>query len=251
MATELPKDLETLQRAFSGHLRDPGQPVPDGIDARHLAIYRTLVRNNMASFLRTGFPVLRSVLEESLWHVLVDGFVAKHRCETPYFLEIGQEFMHYLASLDQGALPPFAQQLAHYEWLELALDIDERRLEDIEVDCTGDLISGRPMVSPLAWVQAYDYPVHRIGRDFRPEAADGPYFLLVYRDRSECVRFMEINAPTARLIALLASGTERGEQALQVLARELGHDSAAPIMGFALPLLERLRAADILLGVRP
>jgi hypothetical protein len=41
-------------------------------------------------------------------------------------------------------------QLAHYEWVELALDVST--LDFPEVRQEGDLLESRPVISPLAWV---------------------------------------------------------------------------------------------------
>ena len=69
------------------------------------------------------------------------------------------------------------------------------------IDPDGDLIAGRPVLSPLAWVLAYDYPVHQISPANQPhEPAGQSTFLVVYRNRDDQVGFMEINAVTARLL---------------------------------------------------
>ena len=47
--------------------------------------------------------------------------------------------------------PPFLLELAHYEWVELALDIAEQELPE-RVDISAEqLLAGRPLISPLAW----------------------------------------------------------------------------------------------------
>ncbi|MEZ5567962.1 MAG: hypothetical protein R3E54_06440 [Halioglobus sp.] len=116
--------------------------------------------------------------------------------------------------------PPFIAELAHYEWVELALDVAEDELP--EPAAVADIAVAVPTLSPLAWSLAYQYPVHRIGSGFRPERAEAPTYLVVYRDRRDSVRFMEVNAPTARLLELVAGNTERSvEQLLALLAAEM------------------------------
>lgn len=120
--------LRAQQFALSRHLRDPdAAPAPDGIEARRLAIYRDLFYNNLQGLLAGNFPVIRKTLDDDAWHALVRAFYAGHRCRTPLFTEIGREFVRWLeAEVDEDAsLPPWLPELAHYEWVELALQISD------------------------------------------------------------------------------------------------------------------------------
>lgn len=91
--------------------------------------------------------------------------------------------------------PAFMLELAHYEWIELALALDETDLSQLAFDPHGDLLHGTPLVSPLAWPLAYRFPVHRIGPDFQPQATpDTPTFLLIRRDAQHAIHFHEIDA---------------------------------------------------------
>ena len=250
-------EFQRAQQRLGAHIRDPqAQPPPEGIEDRRLAIYRRLFFNNIDGFLRSGFPVLRKCYPESDWRELVRDFMRQHRCRTPYFGGIGGEFLSYLretrAPARVAADPPFLVDLAHYEWIELALD---RAPDDLEraragVDPDGDLLSGHPVVSPLACSLAYDWPVHRIGAEFRPtEPGPEKTFLVVYRNRQERVRFLQANAATAALIALCESPEGlSGARVLEHLAKQLGAEREA-LSAFGLETLRRLLELDILLGV--
>ena len=73
-----------------------------------------------------------------------------------------------------------------------------------QADPNGDLLQGRPLVSPLAWTLAYDYPVQRIGPDFQPtEPGPHPTSLTVNPNRQTDVKFSECNDVTARPTQLL------------------------------------------------
>ena len=80
---------------------------------------------SVEGFISGGFPVLRSLYEDDGWHELVRSFIGRHRCHSPYFLEISREFLEYLAQEHRlrACDPPFIAELAHYEWVELALDV--------------------------------------------------------------------------------------------------------------------------------
>lgn len=243
-----------LQLAFAAHLRDPARnPAPAGVEERRLQVYRDLVYNNVESFLAGFFPVLRSLYADADWHALVRAFLAAHRAQTPYFLEISEEFLRFLdGHADRPCDPPFLRALAHWEWLELAVDVAAEDFPAGGCNPGGDLLAGIPFLSPLAVLGAYDWPVHRISADFRPQQPlPAPVCLVVYRDRADQVRFLEVSAATARLFGLmrerpLASGRELA----QALGAELGHADPATLLAGAGELLAGLRARDIVLGTR-
>jgi hypothetical protein len=215
--------LKVSQLTLARFLRNPGQQSPPaGVEPRRLKIYADLVYNNIEGFISGGFPVLRSLYNDSAWHVLVRTFIDQHRCHTPYFLEISQEFVQFLIE-DYRPLPddpPFLAELAHYEWVELALDVAEAELPDTVA--IGDVLAVVPHLSPLAWSLSYRFPVHRIGPGFRPAAAAEPTYLVVYRNRDDRVHFMELNAATARLLEKVRDNrTDTVRVLLESLAGEL------------------------------
>lgn len=242
-----------VERDFAAHLRNPDRVAPPaGIEDRRIQVYRDLVYNNVAGFLDNGFPVLRSIMPDARWHAIVRGFLANHVSGSPYFVDIPAEFLGYLDSEFEAADedPPFLYELAHYEWMELVVDVslDEIPTEGVERD--GDLLDGIPVVSPLVHVLSYDWPVHHISVDCQPaQPLEQPVWLVVYRDTADAVRFMEINAVTARLLALVNDEQKRsGRAVLQQIASELGAADPAAIINFGQQTLEDLRARDIVPG---
>jgi hypothetical protein len=200
------------QRAFAARIRQPAeQPLLDGVSAERMAVYEELFFNNIEGFISGAFPVLHRLIDASRWQRLVRSFIAEHQAHTPYFLEISQEF---LAWLQQGYVaeagdPPFILELAHYEWVELALDVSEA-----ELPAQG--------WSPLAWPLAYQWPVQRIGVDFQPATPPAePTCLLVWRDGQDKVRFMQISAFVYQLAARLQTG-DAAQPALLELAQQHG-----------------------------
>ena len=72
----------------------------------------------------------------------------------------------------------------------MALSLDEATIEQVAHDPTGDPLTGVPVISPLACVLGYHYPVHLIGPDFRPaEMPPAPTWILLVRNRDDDVRF--------------------------------------------------------------
>ncbi|MGK0498793.1 MAG: hypothetical protein ACJAYG_000424 [Oceanicoccus sp.] len=247
--------FEQVERQLAGHIRDPQMVAgPEGIEPRRLKIYRELFYKNLETFISNGFPVLRSLYSDEPWHAMVRDFMIKHQSHSPYFLEISQEFLAYLQleREPKDVDPPFMKELAHYEWVELALDVADIDVAELDIDPEADLLTGKPLVSPLAWSLAYQYPVHQIGQQFQPEqASQEPHFLIVYRDRQDKVAFMEANSVTARLLELLQDeAISSGQQALSQLATEMQHPQPQQIIDFGSDLLRLLHSQDILLGAR-
>ena len=246
-------DFQTLQRRFAAHLRNPqNHSAPGDIEERRLDIYRTLFFNNVNGFITQGFPVLYSILDAQRWQRLVRTFFDQHACQTPYFLEIPQEFVTFLASgqgLEEGD-PPFLLELAHYEWMELVLDASTEQFPTTGFHPEGDLLRAIPQLSPLHVVLSYQYPVHEICVEFQPQTPlSQPLWLLVYRDRADQVRFMEINAPTARLLQLIEENPDNtGFQAVGQLAEELQFADVEKLAAFARDILLQMHQRDILIG---
>jgi hypothetical protein len=243
------------QYEFAAHIRDPEhQPAPGDVEDRRMAIYRELFYNNVESFLSNTFPVLRKIYDDESWHAMVRDYFSSHLSRTPLFLEIPREFLNWLR---EERTPreddlPFLYDLAHYEWVELAVSVADDTLNYDDIDTAGDLLDGVPALSPLAWHLAYQYPVHRIGPDFLPGPADkADTFLVVYRDAEDEVGFMEINPVTKRLLELLeTSGTVSGRKLLLQIAGELSHPQPEVVVSGGAEILENLRKKSIVSGTR-
>ena len=250
-----PGRTHALQLRFTAHIRDPqNRPAPDGVEDRRMAIYRDLVYSNMESFIASNFPVIRSLYDDDAWSVLAHDFFREHRCHTPLFPEFAREFLRYLElrQEQQRGDPPFLLELAHYEWAELALSLDENAIDDVEHDAAGDPVGGVPVVSPLACVLGYRFPVHSIRPEFQPdEPSDEPTLLLLVRGRDDEVRFHEINALSAMLIERLrANDGLTGAQCVDALLAERGVEAGTELRNAGLAMLRNLQSFEAILGTR-
>ena len=256
MTSSVPEPgFKRLQKAFAEHIRNPRNiPAPEGIEDRRMAIYRDLFYNNIESFLSGNFPVLHEITPDEKWHGIVRDFMVKHRCETPHFPEIAQEFLAYLSESREAEADdyPFMLELAHYEWVELALGISDEDADLPPHDPNGDLIEGVPLISPVAWNLSYSYPVHRISPEMIPDAPSGePNHLVVYRDRLDKIHFLEINAVTQRLLELIKQNAHStGLQILQMIADEMQHPDPDVVITAGTQLIQDLRARNIIIGTR-
>jgi hypothetical protein len=241
-------EFQRYQFAFTAHIRDPKtHPRPAGVEARRMKVYNELLVNNIEGFLLACFPVLRQVLGVRKWAQLVRAFFATHRSRTPYFRQIPDEFIQFLRNewTPPDGYPPYLLALAHYEWIELVLSVSNRSA-DRAFDAAGDLTDGVPLLNPVLANLRYDWPVQRIAPRRKVQPAET--FLLVFRDAGDEVQFSEINAFTARLLALLEAGTLTGRSALQQIAAESRHPDPALVIQAGGALLDDLRARGAILG---
>jgi hypothetical protein len=249
-------EFQQKQYAFAAHIRDPQRaPAPEGVEDRRMAIYRELFFNNLRSLLSSTFPVLKKLHTDDKWRRIVRRFMQKHSAQTPYFLQLPAEFLDFLQNEYEPEDDdfPFLVELAHYEYIELALSISEASNDLDGVEPEGDFLEGIPVKSELAWVYAYQYPVHRISNDFKPDApSEQPVYLAVYRGSDDKVGFLELNPVTAGLLNAVAENDARrtGEQILRDLAAEIGYADADAFVQHGLSALEEMRSLEILTGAR-
>ncbi|MFI4922308.1 MAG: DUF2063 domain-containing protein [Burkholderiales bacterium] len=243
--------FQQYQFQFTRHIRDPKRnPRPRGAEPRRMKIYNELLYNNLESFLLACFPITRKILGKSRWSKLVREFFANHRCRTPLFRQIPDEFVQYLQQ-ERGKRvedPPYLVYLAHYEWVDLALDVSNKEAELGKINRAGDLLSGRPALNPVLFLLHYPYAVHRIGPKYRPRRKQ-PTDLLVFRNLSDQVRFIEVNPVSTRLVQLLQPGKMSGRAALEQITAEMKHPYPATVLAGGQEILQNLHREQAVLGV--
>ncbi|MFL8991443.1 HvfC family RiPP maturation protein [Pseudomonas azerbaijanorientalis] len=243
--------LVQQQTTMGLYLRDPEHNAPPTeMEPARAQVYRDLVFANLSSLLSGTFPVLVKVLGDEHWRSLVRIFLRDYRARTPKFGEIAQEFVEFLASeplaLADGSWPPFMVELAHYEWVEMAL-----QQSDAEPVAAGDatLLLDRPLqVSPLAWPLAYAWPVQRVGPDYQPDVLPAqPTLLLVRRAEDWGVKFSELSPLAWRLLLLVGEYPElTGLELLQGLAVEAGAVGSSGFLEGGLVLLRQMHGEGVL-----
>lgn len=245
-------DFQQAQHAFTAHLRDPQRvPAPNDVEDRRMAIYRELLHNNVSGFLAANFPVLKAILPEAQWDNMVGDFFARHHSESPYFSKIPEEFIDYLQTeREQHPAhvedPPFLLELAHYEWVELALSIDEAETVDPAAfpDQPLDAVF---RLSALAWPLVYLYPVHQLSPDNQPQTPpEQPTYLVVHRAPDDQVKFIETNPVTHRLLELMAENESvtLQTQCLQIAA-EINHPQPNVVVQGGLSIVRDLHQRGI------
>lgn len=242
--------LKEIQLAFTNHLRDPeNYPAPSDLEERRLKIYRELFFNNVLNFLESGFPVIHSLYSEEDWQSLGRAFFASHSCRSPFFVDISKEFVEFLGSEYQSrpSDPIFLQELAHYEWIELALSIRAQESEIQPWTCAHKPVAVQ--FSELAELLSYQFPVHQISPEFRPiEVPDSPTYLVVNRTVQDQVQFTEINAVTAHLLnAVVQVDIISLDELVEQMCAALPHLSAEQVSSGALQAIMQMLEKQVLL----
>lgn len=241
--------FQDTQYQFAAHIRDPAhRAAPDQIEDRRMAIYRDLFFNNINGTLENAFPVICSLFTEDSWLAMVRDFMIRHQSKSPLFIEIAREFMAYLDNeRDSADDPPFLAELAHYEWVELALNIAEPEFRLTPLEADQDPLALKYLQSPLAWLLVYQYPVHKISPDNRPaQPSEPPNCLLVQRNEDEQIKFIELNPVSARLLELLSQG-QTGYQAVDEIATAMQHPDPQVVENGARQMIVDWLARGILL----
>ena len=250
------RTFKEKQYDFAAHIRDPENvAAPEGIESRRMAIYRKLFFNNLYNLLATFFPVIRKIHTETQWRRFIRGFMQHHQAETPYFLQLPQEFLAFLQNEFEAAEDdyPFLLELAHYEYAELALSVSEEENNVEGIDPDGDLLTGIPVKSSLSWSFAYRYAVHRISPKFLPDEPETqPVYLALYRGTDDSVGFLELNAITAALLDAIEVNPDNktGEELLRALAAKINYPDADALVAHGVDALREMRQLEILTGCR-
>lgn len=247
--SELPV-FQQLQYQFSAHIKNPHKNtyssaklpglVKLNIEPRRLKAYEDLFFNNLRGFFSNIFPVLTSIMGNERWLELIREYLQKHDSKTPLFHELGQEFLDFLQNEYEALAndPPFILELAHYEWVELAVGIEP--LESV-LNPEGIVLEYDEVyqLSPVAWPLVYEWPVHRL--DAKNMLDDKPEWvttLLVYRDDEDAVQFMELSPVLYKLlVSFMDNNTLTIRQILASMAETM-QQPIESVTGFAAQVLQ-------------
>ena len=249
----VPESMKQLQVEFAGYIRSPKtNQQPKNIEARRMQVYADLFYSSISSLLEGTFPIIRELYDDEQWESLVREFYQKEHNHTPHFPEISREFVAFLKQHDLPKQQPFLSELAHYEWIELAADIDKRELNKQADLTTGDFKINIVETSSLARLNVYQYPVHQISKQFQPiEKLNQEIYILVYRNSEDEVKFVELNPLSAVLFEKLQLNSDlSGQELLQHIAIEIHQQDNQEFIGFGLQIIQDWYEKDIVQGIK-
>ena len=243
-------DFKQTQAEFAAYIRDPhNQPIPEGIQPVRMAMYHELFFNNIDSFLSSNFPVLRQILSDQAWLELAEDFFTNHRCQTPYFAEIAEEFLDYLQNRQNPADYPFLLELTHYEWVEMALSIAKAEVKIADASFVKNIGIQTIALSPLAWPLVYRFPVQLISTDYRPDLPpEQPTYLIVYRDQQDTIHFLQSTALIFSLLQILeANPSLTSTQYLEALNQQINASNPEQLLREGLKIIQELAVKGIII----
>jgi len=236
-------DFQKYQNAFTAHIRDPmNNPIPNNVDEERMAVYREGVYNNIFESTSVCFPVCQQTIGEQDWEAIVKRFVATHHASSPLFREVPYELVKFLEN--DAETPHYVKQLAHYEWVELA--VAGMRTEIQPLSKKPNLLDEIPILAPAHMLLQYDYPVQKISATCKPTATEITY-LLVFRNEGDEVKFIELNPMVYMMLDRIQQGMT-GKKALNALAKEIQHPQPELIIEFGAGLLGDLMSQQAIIG---
>jgi uncharacterized protein len=236
-------DFQQYQHAFTAHIRDPeNNPKPNNVDEERMAVYREGVYNNIFESASVCFPVCQKTVGAQDWDATIRRFVATHHASSPIFREIPQELVKFLET--DAASPDHIKQLAHYEWVELA--VSGMQTESPILSKETDLLNETPVLAPAHMLLQYDYPVQKISAQFKPEETETTH-LLVFRNAGYDVNFIELNPMVYLLLEMIKHGVT-GKEALTALAEQIQHPEPEVIIEFGVGVLGDLMVQQAVIG---
>lgn len=244
-------NLARMQRDWSRYFRSPRSVErPADTEPRRIDVYPQLLRSNIGGFIHQCFPICRASMPPERWEALIDQFFAEGKWHhTPFFHEIPKGFVTFLQATDEApasgpdersALPPWFAELAHYEWLELAVET----APDIPLNFGPQGLA----LGAALQLAAYAWPVQHIGPE-DVEVTPATTFVAVFRNRKHQVRFSTLTPGAAQLLAILQDNGCDWQNATEQLASTWGLD--VPAMAADIQPLQRQWIADELLIQRP
>lgn len=247
------RDFQAAQRQFLAYLRNPQQqPLPAGFAPQGVAVYADLLYNKFNESLELCFPVTHTILGETAWQQLLKSFIARHRCLSPYYRQIPDEFIQYLQTeWDNHTGLPFLLELAHFEWVELILAIAETGPVALFESDVKDWLNCHPVFAPVLQLLHYAYPVQRINESYQPMTPpEQATSILGFRDADEVVQFIELNPATARLVEILheTDDSYTVREAIEQIASELQHPEPSALFAFGIATLTDLMQRGAILG---
>lgn len=246
--------LHTQQRAFLNYLRNPSDArSPQGFDTERLNVYADLLYNKFDESLSACFPVINRILTPRAWRALLLEFIARHRCRTPYYRRIPDEFVQYLRQTrPEDPKLPFLADLAHFEWVELQLSIAEAISRPHRILTAGQLLRAVPVFAPVTQLLTYQWPVEDIGPDYLPtEIPEDITYILGFRDHNDQVQFVALSTATAHLVQRLHNSELSGEQVLTEMGGKLPQSAFSQFMRFGLQTLAELNQRGVIVDSRP
>jgi hypothetical protein len=183
-----------------------------GASGDRFLVYRRMVRSRLTECIEHGFERFVGVAGRDAFRSMVSRFLATSPPRSPYLRDVPGEFLAFFEQHAEALekahdLPPYARDLARYEWSELETAYSAGEVQHGEI--TAFDMHRPAFLSPAHRLIDVAYPVHRLGVGGHDgEMAKEPFSLCLYRDtKTHEVTALELTPVTARMFRLMTSQT--------------------------------------------
>ena len=224
-------------------------------------LYSGLIGLGYLQTMSSIYPACRQLLGEERFASTVEHYIKQHPPEHYRLNLIGSRFPLYLSKLSQNSLEfPFICELADYEWTELLLMEDRRKIAPLcfaKMTSVSQWQSQQPVLNPVLELRYYNYSIPEIvslivdGADSRilSESPVCPTTVAIFRDpHNESVRFLELKPVPASLLALLKMRTVSYWALLEKLQASFSEPSVEELVANIAVLLTFFHMEGVLLG---
>jgi len=239
-------DFRQFQFALARHLRDPlGVSAPVGVSLADAAVCTQDIVTHVSEVLAPAFPVTCALLGDEMWEHAVRLFLKDAQPHTPWASSTQRAFVdHVCESPDMPRLPAWLQDLAHFEWLQNAVNTPPVSWPACDADA--DVMHHAVVLNPTHVEAAYEWPVHGIDTDHQPDDMQSTYVSML-RDKDDTLPVLESSVFRGQLIDLLRDG-QSGEQAFMVLAMWLSHPEPEAFVREGAEVMAQLQREGVVLG---
>jgi hypothetical protein len=218
-------------------------------------VYRRMARHRLTDVIENSFPRLRVALGDL--DPMIERWFDEAPPRSPYIRDIAGEFAKWLSTAELANVPPWASELAAFEWATLDVQHahEEEGAEDVRVSEIGELDFERPAIlTPAHRILRTRYAVHRIPEDVTgiPEVEEGAFTLCIYRDpASHEPRVLELSPIAAAIIEEVRSGDRTVVEAVRAASERVGFAIDGPFVEAFSELVADLAERGVWLGAKP
>lgn len=237
------KDTRILQNQFSQAARGNTKIDINNFDEKRLKIYQELLLYNLNDVLSHTFPILLDLIPQDTWLQMLKNILKSEVVETPLFHELPLWLVNYIKRHGISGYP-FAADLAHYEWVEIDVEISEHNSSQPAVS-SEKLIEQTWQLNTSSRLLSYQYEVDKIGINYQPKDPQETY-MIVYQ-KNGGTAFLKLNEMTFQLLTMMLNESMSAQEIIQAMCQTYSTLQEDELITACLPLISDLYNEKVLI----
>lgn len=228
------------------------------VDRKGVALYSSLITYGHHELMMSVYPGCAKVIGKH-WRATVEDYLKVFPPNHYNFNRLAQRFPQYLAEYGNLKKHPYIAELAEYEWLELELMEDQRKVSTgncVDLSSPEQVLSLRPVVNPVLVLKQFKYPIAKIvdwleqdARLPRRVKADSGYMAIFRNAQTFECKFLELGDVAAALLEHAINNPDATFADLAKLAVSLTPKQAPQTtVNDFLALIDKLQILGALIG---